>query len=584
MTKRKIAPYLLVVSFLCVSVCAMEWQVLVDAGLTPAAAQTASRSGIMPEGDVRRISVEDRAIFDFETLTGRLMERGSKVLLLGELSSETDETVPYNLTANWVSQIFVNGQLAFDSGPLGNDGVLHRAGRRALLPLKKGQNHVAILIERTAAFQVWGFSFWRQPDIAYWPDDPRDRAELFTRLFPAPRIPSLLYKPFVFKVSCDRAEIGVRLDSSVAAGIRFRPEGSESAWRSLWDTRCGLREPDDTHRFALEALAPDTAYEYEIFWLDQRDDGKIKELAGARGRFRTFPDKMTPFSFYCYSDLQHLFTDRPVTFRNRFVRESACDLNMKKAAFICSLGDMANIFRHFDDEYFDNFLELLEAQGVSRPFVPVRGNHEYRGDEAGRYTDVFGTPYYAFTCGDVFFIVLDTGEDHCQPEDMEAYFREEAAWLEQIVGSEACRKAARRIVLSHIPPFAGAADEFRLVRAFTGDLFFGKSPKCPIDLWLTAHTHSPARYDPVTGRREGAFPPSKTAVPLTDWDKENVTFPVITNDGPKCAGEHFSVLQVDVLADGIRVTNYNDKKVIADQIVIRRNRPFQILQTTFKPF
>ena len=94
MTKRKIAPYLLAVFSLCVSLCAMEWQVLVDAGLTPAAAQAASRTGIMPDGDIRRISVEDRVIFDFETLTGRLMDRGSKVLLLGELSSETDETVP----------------------------------------------------------------------------------------------------------------------------------------------------------------------------------------------------------------------------------------------------------------------------------------------------------------------------------------------------------------------------------------------------------------------------------------------------------------------------------------------------------
>ena len=58
----------------------------------------------------------------------------------------------------------------------------------------------------------------------------------------------------------------------------------------------------------------------------------------------------------------------------------------------------------------------------------------------------------------------------------------------------------------------------------------------------------------------------------------------LKKDSDFSSGEHFSVLQVDVLADGIRVTNYNDKKVIADQIIIRRNQPFQILRTTFKPF
>ena len=97
------------------------------------------------------------------------------------------------------------------------------------------------------------------------------------------------------------------------------------------------------------------------------------------------------------------------------------------------------------------------------PMFASRGNHELRGRDAIKWLDYFstptGTPYYSFSFGKFFFIVLDACED--KPDsDIEysgivasrPYVQRQSRWLKEVLASEECKNAEVRIVFCHVPP------------------------------------------------------------------------------------------------------------------------------------
>ncbi len=93
----------------------------------------------------------------------------------------------------------------------------------------------------------------------------------------------------------------------------------------------------------------------------------------------------------------------------------------------------------------------------------LRGNHELRGRHASAWMDYNdlpeGLPYRTASWGKFFLIFLDTLED--KPDSdieyggtmlSEPYLKAQAEWLEKVVESDGCRKAAVRLVFAHIPP------------------------------------------------------------------------------------------------------------------------------------
>lgn len=138
------------------------------------------------------------------------------------------------------------------------------------------------------------------------------------------------------------------------------------------------------------------------------------------------------------------------------------DAKEKEYDFVLFNGDM------FHDINFENkFANILlnEATNIFASEIPLfmnRGNHEHRGNQATTYMNWFSTssgrPYYSFTHGPLFFIVLDSGES--RPDTLEntrdfmlsnQYRQEESEWLKEVLQSEACKSAAMRVVFSHIP-------------------------------------------------------------------------------------------------------------------------------------
>ena len=99
----------------------------------------------------------------------------------------------------------------------------------------------------------------------------------------------------------------------------------------------------------------------------------------------------------------------------------------------------------------------------SIPMFASRGNHELRGRDAVKWLDYFstptGTPYYSFSIGKFFFVVLDACEDkpdsdieYCGIVASDQYLKRQEKWLKEVLASEECRNAEVRIAFCHVPP------------------------------------------------------------------------------------------------------------------------------------
>ncbi len=96
----------------------------------------------------------------------------------------------------------------------------------------------------------------------------------------------------------------------------------------------------------------------------------------------------------------------------------------------------------FENEAAKNIVEL--AGTVSKgemPIIYTRGNHETRGNYAGKLLDALGLPefYYQTKIGDISFIILDSGEDKddSHPEyggltDYNTYRKNQIEWLKNV--------------------------------------------------------------------------------------------------------------------------------------------------------
>ncbi len=198
-------------------------------------------------------------------------------------------------------------------------------------------------------------------------------------------------------------------------------------------------------------------------------------------------------------------------------------------------GDMVTLVNN-EQNLFDGFVDTSVKRFASNiPFYMVRGNHETRGYFATRYLDYFptlsGMPYYTLKQGDVFFIVLDGGED--KPDSNIEYYEtalydqyrtEEAEWLKKVVESEECKSAKYRVVLMHMPPLKG--DKMWHGPLHAAECFLPLLNNADISVMLCGHTH---KY-------------SFNTTPA----KSNATFPILVN-------AHNTALKAHVNGEGITV-------------------------------
>ena len=146
--------------------------------------------------------------------------------------------------------------------------------------------------------------------------------------------------------------------------------------------------------------------------------------------------------------------------------------------------------------------ELNETVGAANvPVFYLRGNHEIRNAYSIGLRNLFDyvgdKTYGAFNWGDTRFVMLDCGED--KPDTHWVYYglndftdlREaQVGFLKEELSSKVFKKAAKRVLIHHIPVY-GNGDDYAPCPELWGNLL----SKAPFNVCLNAHTHRYA-YQP----------------------------------------------------------------------------------------
>lgn len=535
-------------------------------------AKRISVDGKMPEGAVEFKLEKDQ--FDLRKAFGakrKYSYRTDRAIVYAKIISKEDTEQAIGTGCDWFLTCFVNGEMIYTTEPDGNHfHPINALNHVVHLKLRKGENHLVFYVRPGEA--SWMFAFRMLPNLTNWSTDYAENLKIFHRMFPNPQPFKPVFKPYLTELAADGVQFNVELGARTALCARIFEKGE--LVKEVWNMEYGMKTSREFHQLKVTGLKPDTEYTYELCRLNIATTKTVKVT---EGKFRTYPAAGLDHKLVMISDTQVADSER----KRAIVTAKAM---VPDARALVHLGDIANSLDEIDLRLHKTVFDPLDGM----PFIPVRGNHEFRGDMTDDYVKYFGRPYGAFRIGDVLYIFLDTGEDkplvnnpyhYTLRTDTEEHFRVQAEWLREFVKSDMCKTAKRRIVLTHCTPFFFSSSYFRRhINRITSRLFFGENPECPIDLWLCGHTHSPFRYDPVTKIIHGANAGRK----VEGWDAKSINFPVYVNDGPGGFGVMLTALELAHDKDGMTVILRDLKsKRVMDHIRIVKGKPVEVITTEF---
>lgn len=375
---------------------------------------------------------------------------------------------------------------------------------------------------------------------------------------------------------------------NVGAGIDYRRQGTDDPWQRVWHARAGqLQNQQPQHAIRLTGLTPGESYEYRIVLVNPaikqfHDQNFPREpafrtpqltiVSDDRFHFQAFSAAAENYVFSLTADLQ--FSNQV---RQRILHNYHNKAGMAQSRFIVVLGDALNDINVFEKSFLDGVVRpAVELGAQERPWLFVRGNHEWRGVDAPRWGDFLSSPtgssYFSFRCGEAYYIVLDSGEDrpavalthHFTGNNAAelAFMTEQRDWLADVVTRPEFLSAKYRLVLCHAAPYTHASTHMhRMLDMITSEQFKGLEPRHRIHLWLAGHTHVYSRSAPRSNELYAFVAPHRKLFSGSDY-----SFPVITTDGPGGAGTiDTSCISVAVSAEKLSVCARNEQGVVFDR-------------------
>lgn len=292
------------------------------------------------------------------------------------------------------------------------------------------------------------------------------------------------------------------------------------------------------HRVRLEHLQPGQKYYYRVCSQEILLYQAYKKVFGntARSAFSTFtlPAATTEdFTAIVFNDL-HQHTQ---TFRALCKHIQGIDYD-----FVVFNGDCVDDPVSHDQA--TTFISEL-TEGVHSDRVPtffMRGNHEIRNAYSiglrNHYDYVGDKTYGAFNWGDTRIVMLDCGEDKVDSHpvyydlnDFTQLRNEQIDFLKQELGGKAFKKAAKRILIHHIPLYGNYE------KNLCEDLWKPLLEKAPFHVSLNAHTHKYAyhpkgsignNYPVIIG---GGYRMDGATVMIVEKRKETLTVKVLNAQG-----------------------------------------------------
>lgn len=290
------------------------------------------------------------------------------------------------------------------------------------------------------------------------------------------------------------------------------------------------------HMVRITGLEPGTKYRYrvaskEILQYDPYEVIYGDTVVDDIYEFETLNTAKLSFSFGAVADIHE----------RAMVLDSLLQINpIDSMDLMFYAGDMLNWIGS-EERIFDGLLDVsVKHFAKEKPIVLARGNHEARGPNARELFSYFphssGHYYYAFSHGNVRFIIMDPGEDKPDSHpvyaglvDFDSYRTEQAEWLQKEVQSEEFKNAEYRIAVFHVPPFTqskghGGQD----ITKKWGPIL----NQANIDIVISGHHHRFSLIDPTEGKNN--FPVlilGKDMILKADVSEKNLSFSIRNTRG-----------------------------------------------------
>ena len=354
---------------------------------------------------------------------------------------------------------------------------------------------------------------------------------------------ALTCQPYLQNLTDSTVTVVLATNRPSVAWVEIAPDDQthfyERERQKFFDSQFGHKSTGTIHRITVNGLKPDTKYRYRIYAREVFDNGERKVRYGdviANDVFRnepyefktTGPSGKDKIHFAVFNDI-HEDTERYADLFNQ--------IDSKDIDFIVLNGDMTNNMDRMSQLYDGYLNKTSELFARTIPFYMVRGNHETRGRLQNNFLEQFpnstGQPYYTFSRGPVFFVVLDGGEDkpdndieYCELADFDNYRTAEANWLRDVVSSPEYKNAQYRVVLLHIPPVGhrewhGLGEIRRKFLPILND--------ANVDVMLSGHMHQALYYAP---------------------GEEGLKFPVIVNSNVEVMDINVDDKEIDIKIKG----------------------------------
>lgn len=263
----------------------------------------------------------------------------------------------------------------------------------------------------------------------------------------------------------------------------------------FYQTEAGKRYVGTFHAVRVTGLSPGAGYRYRILSREVSDDSNPYGViygseAASRlvGSVRTLDTSADTCRFSMLNDIH----DDKARYR-----ALTKPLSESRPDFIVLNGDIVSYASSIDTVMEHTFAPMAEiAKDI--PVFFARGNHEGRGADSYKVSDLFRTPtgefYYIFRQGPVAFVVLDGGEDKPDSSveysglaDYDSYREAELEWLKTAVKEPLFASAPVKVAVCHIPSLKNSGSWYSQV--WLNENFNPVLNGAGVTLMLSGHHH-----------------------------------------------------------------------------------------------
>ncbi len=302
-----------------------------------------------------------------------------------------------------------------------------------------------------------------------------------------------LHEPYLQNVTETGATIIFSTNKLSVPGVLIKSGDGE--FELIQNSTDGLVDVGkNIHKVRIENLKPGQQYQYKLFAKEFIEYHPYKVVYGKTINsetysFKTFNSNPKQINFTVFCDI-HDQADK----LGKYLDSN----DIEKQDFYFLNGD---ILGHIEEEaqVYAGFLDTCISRfAAEKPFFYTRGNHETRGRFARNLKNYLDLPdnhfYYAVSIGNTRFIILDSGEDKPDTEevyaglaDFDKYRLKQLEWLKKELVSKEFKKAQFKIVFVHMPIIKNKDNWYGM--EFLAEHYGPVIKKAQIDLMISGHMH-----------------------------------------------------------------------------------------------